>query len=194
MSVQPGDIFLAHSPGLLSKIIRFGERIRTPSADAFWNHSGIIMDTEGNTLEAEARGIIAGKMSSHPISVTIDSGMTPSQREDVLAFAQSCKGDPYSFLDDVFIGIRLLTGLHLAFHGSRSLICSEFAAKSWEHGGKIWPVLDMACVMPSNLGEWLIPPRITNQAKLAETLTKITPEYDHTFARHLNCKGETDEA
>lgn len=194
MTVQPGDIFLAHSPGFLSKVIRFGERIRTPSADAFWNHSGIIIDKEGNTLEAEAKGIIAGKMSNHSISVVIDSGMTPSQREDVLAFAESCKGDPYSFLDDVFIGVRLLTGLHLAFHGSRSLICSEFAAKCWEHGGKIWPVLDMACVMPSNLGEWLLPPHITKQAKLAHTLTKLTPQDDHTFQRHVNSLGVEDEA
>jgi hypothetical protein len=194
MSVQPGDMFLSHSPGILGKIITFGEKIRTPSADAFWDHGGIIIDTQGNTLEAAAKGIVSMNISDHPISVTIDSGMTPSQREDVLAFAESCKGDPYSYVDILSISIRLVTGLHLSFHGSRAMICSEFAAKCWEHGGKIWPMLDMACVMPSNLGEWLIPPHITKQAKLAETLTKITPEDDHTFIRHLNYKGEEDEA
>ncbi len=192
MSVQPGDIFLAHSPGLLSKIIRFGERIRTPSVDAFWNHAGVIIDAQGNTLEAEAKGIVARNMSDHPISVTIDSGMTPAQRASVLAFAESCKGDPYSYVDILSISARLLTGWHFSFHGSRALICSQYAAKAWEHGGKIWPMLDTACVMPSNLGEWLIPPGTTkdarNMAAMREAI-KAGPDR-FVFKRHVEKGAE----
>ncbi len=190
MSVQPGDMFLSHSPGVLGKIITFGEKIRTPSLDAFWDHGGIIIDTQGNTLEAAAKGIVSMNVSDHPIHVTIDSGMTPQQREAVVAFAQSCKGDPYSYVDILSISVRLLTGWHFSFHGSRAMICSEFAAKSWEHGGKIWPVLDMACVMPSNLGEWLVPEIITKKAELANLMTRITPEDDHSFSYHIGVEDE----
>lgn len=192
MTYSPGDIFLSHSTTFLGQVIRFGERLRVPKRDAFWNHAGIIIDSSGNTLEAVAKGISQRNLDDHPIRVTIDSGMTLDQRASVLAFAHSCIGDPYSFLDDVFIGVRLLTGLHLAFHGSRSMICSQFAAKSWEHGGKIWPKLDMACVMPADIAEWALPPAVTKDAKnMAAMREAIKAEPGRfVFNRHIE-RGES---
>jgi hypothetical protein len=56
------------------------------------------------------------------------------------------------------------------------MICSEFVSKCWEHGGKIWPMLDTADIMPSNLGEWLVPKPMTARAKGVAGLRKIFPQ------------------
>ena len=169
----PGDMFLSRSNSLVGSIIRFGERLRTPSKAAFWNHAGIVINAQGETVEAEGSGVIKGNLSNHDYKVVVPFTGSAADRQQVVDSALSYIGDPYGYLDIVSIAVKLLTGLHLSFHGSRSLICSQLAAKAWEHGGWISPIIDTAAVMPSNLAEWLVPSGIEQEVKKKYALGQI---------------------
>jgi hypothetical protein len=151
----PGDMFLTHSPSFFGKIIRFGESLRRPSRSSFFNHAGIIVSANGDTIEAWGRGVVRKNLTVHKTVWIIPHNS--DHPTDIVKFAMSTEKDPYGWLDIVSISVRLLTGLSLSFHGTRSLICSQLAAKAWEHGGWICPELDTAAVMPADLAYWLLP-------------------------------------
>jgi hypothetical protein len=154
-SPVPGDMFLTHSDNALGKLIRLGESLRRPGRPSFFNHAGIIVDTDGDTIEAWGRGVVRKNLAVHKkVWVVPHQSEHP---EDIVKFALSTENDPYGWLDLASITIRLLTGLSLSFHGTHSLICSQLAAKAWEHGGWICPELDTAAVMPADLAFWLMP-------------------------------------
>ncbi len=162
-----GDILLVHDFSFISKAIRLGERIkifgnilrgRATRLDlknaSKWNHAALIVDENGGLLQALGHGITDGNVSDYKEFKILKSNFTPEQLQSVLKFAKSCVGVPYGYLDIVSIALDIFIPF-AHFRDGNTLICSQFVAKAWEHGGWICPKLDTSHVMPSDLEEWI---------------------------------------
>ena len=158
MPYTPGDIVLCHGPGWISRLIRFGERMRDPASDSQWNHAAIISDEDGTIIEAVGKGVRKGSLADYPDHIIIPSRLSAQDTAQALAFAESCVGIEYGYLTDVSIGISLLVPWSVHFQSRDTLICSELVARALEHGGWICPKLDTSHVMPSDLAKWLLHP------------------------------------
>lgn len=155
MNAKPGDIILCHSSGILGKLIRIGERIRDPRKSAKWNHAAVVLDNNGSIMEALKHGISLGNISAYPDHEVISNNFTQPQVEDLLRYAKAMQGVPYGYLTIISIALDLLLPFIAHFRSGKTLICSEFAAKTWEHAGWICPKIDTSHVMPSDLDKWL---------------------------------------
>lgn len=50
--VQPGDVFVVSTPGILGKLIRPVQRFWSADGEASYNHGGVITAEDGATIEA----------------------------------------------------------------------------------------------------------------------------------------------
>lgn len=154
--MKPGDLLLVHSDAPFNRLIKFGEWLHRKNASCWTTHIGCIVSEAGDTIEAEAKGVIRSNVSAHAQSKVIDTGFTDEQRARAVAFAESCVGDEYGFLTLASIALHLLLPFPLSFKSSKSLICSELGARFAEHAGWICPELDTARVMPSDIDFWFL--------------------------------------
>lgn len=146
---QPGDVFVTRSPGALGKIIRLGERLHGGGKAAYWNHAGIVVDNQGGTVEAAARGVVRNTITAHPTRLILPfpEGV---DRAKVAHFAVSQLGLHYGYFEVCLLGLDCILPLRFHDHGKRSWICSELAAAALVAGG--WsPSLISALTMPSDL-------------------------------------------
>lgn len=156
----PGDILLVNdysgSRDLLGNLIRAGERARYGDTDdARWTHSALIVSTDGDIVEALARGVARSHISKYDSVevLTVSPGVAADdpRRGFAVAFALSHVGDAYGYLDFVSLAMTLLTGLDWSLHSDRSFICSQLVARATEcftHDGYDWPCEQM---MPADL-------------------------------------------
>jgi hypothetical protein len=152
--VKPGDILLVQSNGALPRLIRLGERLRRKGPWCQWSHIAVIVSPEGDTIEAQARGVVRSQVSAHPVRQVADFGLTDAQRAAAVAFAESCVGVKYGYLTILSIALDIFTPHLPRFRAGRTLICSELGARALEHGGWICPLLDTGTVEPSDLAYW----------------------------------------
>ncbi len=65
---RPGDFILTHGGAWTSKMIRFGQRLRIHGDDrvcTHWNHTALIVDSNGDIIEALRRGVSRRNLSSY---------------------------------------------------------------------------------------------------------------------------------
>lgn len=145
---SPGDIGVTTGEGAISRLIQTGQRIH---GDAFWkwNHAFIVVDWEGNTVEALGRGVVCSNVSEHGKQMNI--GCPPGvDRDKVIEFALSKIGDKYSYTGDVYMGIDCLLHTKFHTHSKHSEFCSELAAEALKAGGWQPPTIP-ALTRPSTL-------------------------------------------
>lgn len=152
--MKPGDILLVQSDGVLPKLIRLGERLRRKGPWCKWSHIAVIVTANGDTIEAQARGVVRSHVLEHPVRQVVDFGLTDAERARAVAFAESCVGDAYGYLTIASIVLDIFTPFLPRFRSPRTLICSELGARVLEHGGWICPLLDTGSVEPSDLAYW----------------------------------------
>lgn len=167
---RPGDLALVHSPpGITGRLIAVGERIawwrlgkdRWPHPDRppWWGtHAALLHELTPDgwtTLEAQGDGIGAHWLDDHASYVVLPAPLDNRGRDKALAFAKRWVGTPYGFLTDVSIGLDQLTPRAIRFRSRKTLICSEYVARSWECGGWLCPQLDIGQVMPAQLDWWV---------------------------------------
>lgn len=129
---QPGDFFLAPIPGEVGAGIRFGQWL---NGEGFikYQHAGILLDTDGTTIEAMPGGAILGNVyrwTDDQVRWSTDLvDMTDLQRRNIVAMGMKLEGIPYSFLDYAAIAAHRfhIPAPHLKkFIGdSGHMICSQ---------------------------------------------------------------------
>jgi hypothetical protein len=175
---QPGDIVLAHGPGIISRMIRIVQRLRAPKEYSTWNHCGILdydpsitdhayrmgasLDERGWLVyEAEPHGTVVGWLSEIGEYAIVSADSFPPvigtvDRDKQLAWAKQALGTKYGFLTILSIAVNMCLPRFLDFHvnvrGHRSLICSAYAMRSLEHGGVLSPI-DPFQITPAEMAE-----------------------------------------
>jgi len=155
---KPGDFILTHGDVFYSKLIRVGQRLRYGSAFTFYNHAALIAGEDGTLFEALGDGIDVTHISKYKESdyhlVSIDE-YAPEVRDRyrIMAFAKSCVGMNYDWLDIASISISLLTGSKISFQTEGHLICSGFVARCLERSNAIFPKSSQH-MMPADLAQF----------------------------------------
>jgi hypothetical protein len=165
----PGDFILTHGDGVLSHLIRFGQRIRFRGDDrryAYWNHAALIVSTDGAIIEALAGGVTRRHLDVytpreyHVVQIEAD----PLDRRETVAFAEwaATNRSRYGYATFVSIAICLLTGARLTFFVDGEYICSGLVARALERTEALFG-LDPVHVTPADLARYyqvLAPPAI----------------------------------
>lgn len=158
--VRPGDFVLCHRRGFISRIIRWGERLR--SRNYFWSHAAIV-ENENYLIEALIRGVKRTPLAEYDniYCCLVHVDMDRIDRRQAVRFAQNCVGQQYGFLTDLGILLRFLTpghGLWFGMNGTE--ICSGLVAQALCRGWDIFPV-DPAAISPAELAAYYqIPARV----------------------------------
>lgn len=150
---RPGDFLLVHRPGIVSGLIRWGERLRLRSG-ARWSHAAFVEDTD-TVIEALTRGVVRTPISTYADvpHVLVFARLAPVDAEQAVRFAQSCVGREYGWLTVLSIALRFLTpGRGLWFGTSGTSICSGLVAEALCRG---WAIFDVEpCAMtPADLAD-----------------------------------------
>ena len=155
---QPGDFILTHGSALISKIIRFGQRLRIHGDDrkyTHWNHAALIVDSDGSIIEALGRGITRRSLDDYKPTeyqlIRIDAAK--EDRAQAVAFAESCVGQPYAWFTIASISISLLTGGKFAFGFEGQHICSGLVARALERTSAIFNRMPTH-IMPADLAKY----------------------------------------
>ena len=89
--LKPGDIILTHGDYFFSKLIRFGQAIRYGKTYSYWNHAALVLNEEGDLMEALSRGVVRTNIRNYketPYHV-ISPPTHEHDREQMVAFAES---------------------------------------------------------------------------------------------------------
>lgn len=143
---QPGDFILTHSKKPLSRLIRFGERIRVHGRDrkyARWSHAALVVDRDGGLIEALGRGVCRTHISKYTdveYTVVDSHGVLPDRAQSV-KFAEYAAANyqSYGFLTIVSLAFTLTTGAKFSFYLDGTEICSGLVARALERTGVIFP-------------------------------------------------------
>jgi hypothetical protein len=166
---RPGDIVVCHSQGFIGGAIRFGERLRSPRTDAYWNHCAVVVEpVDGcdRVVQAVGAGVEYGWFNDlgvddtvHILSVDEFPALTEDgiNRSKVVAAAHSLVGTRYGFLTIASVALNLLTPKWVrfpSFRRSNTFICSAAAAWCLLAGGGNIQTYDIYSVMPSEVRAW----------------------------------------
>lgn len=154
-ALNPGDFILVKKDSFFHRLIKFGQSLRFKSQYASWTHAALVLDREGNLIEADSDGIKYTSLSDYKPSeyVYIHITATEEDRAEMVTFAKSCLSMPYDWLDVVSIGLCLLTGLRISVGFSAMNICSGFVAKALERTSVIFDIDDKS-ITPAMLAKW----------------------------------------
>jgi energy-converting hydrogenase Eha subunit A len=165
---KPGDFILCHRKGLVSALIRLGERIR-PGGDPRWSHAALI-ETPSTVIEALTRGTVRSALSEYrQIEYAIvRTGLVPEDAAQAVAFARSCVGRRYGWLTIAAIAVRTLTPGHW-LDGTE--ICSGEVAQALCRGWANF-ASNPASLTPSQLASYAT---AVSQTPRSERMTSTDP-------------------
>lgn len=118
-------------------IIRWGQSFRSPQYKDF-THVAILFD--GQLYESGGRhGVRTAPKDAYAAfkTETIPYACDTDEEVAAKAFAASCLGRSYDWVEIASIGISLLTGCALNLTSQRTLICSEYVGRILEHAGMV---------------------------------------------------------
>ncbi|MBV9100299.1 MAG: hypothetical protein JO198_04560 [Candidatus Dormibacteraeota bacterium] len=158
-SPQRGDFILTHGQGVFSALIRSGQSLRIHGDDrqfTYWNHAAMIVDAE-HIVEALGSGVTRSRLDKYKpkeyFLVELGESAHPVDREQAVAFALQCVGQPYDWLTIVSIACSLITGTKLSFGYEGEYICSGLVARSLERTNAIFN-RDPEHIMPADLAKY----------------------------------------
>jgi len=154
-SFEPGDFILTHRHHAVSRLIRLAQKIRGRERRyAYWSHAAVIIDQEGNLVEAESKGVVISSLSKYRSVeyhlVHLGDTADARDREQVAAFAKSLVGQPFGFLDLFSVGLSLLTGAKFNVSYQSHLMCSALVARALERTSAIFDD-EPAHMLPADL-------------------------------------------
>jgi len=157
---QPGDFILTHGDAFLSKLIRFGERLRIHGADrrfAWYNHAALVVNEHGDLAEALSRGVVPSNADKYLPKdyVVVHSGASADDVAEVRAFADwvLATRHKYGWFTIASIVLTVLTGSKFTFFIDGEFICSGFVARAMERTGAIFN-RDPVHITPADLGKY----------------------------------------
>lgn len=126
---RPGDIGLTVIGGPLGVMVTLGQWL-TGDLSAF-THAFLVLD-EGKAIEGDpggARIVPLSKYADRPVRYSRWFPLTPAQREEIVAVAESLEGTPYSFLDYLALALTHLglpsKRIREYVRSSNHMICSQ---------------------------------------------------------------------
>jgi len=132
--MNPGDLVLCHSKGILGRAIRVAERRLQDSRFSEWNHIAILdrcVDGEWYVIQAEASGVTGDKKLTSVAPggryevIPLPAG---ADREKLLTFARAQVGDAYSWLSIFSCAFDMWLPQAICFRRGDTWICSGLAA------------------------------------------------------------------
>lgn len=137
------DIVLFRGHAFSDWWIRLGQSIRYGRKSGYFRftHCGLVVTTQGDTIEATSSGVHCHTLAGRTDYVVIHVDGSEEDKQHAIAFAQSCltKHDTYSWFTIFGIGLSLLTNCHFTFGVRDEVICSGLCASALERLGVIWP-------------------------------------------------------
>jgi hypothetical protein len=117
-----GDILLTHGDALISRLIRFGERLRIHGDDrayCWFNHAALVLNDQGDLAEALSQGVVRTNASKYLPNAyaVVRPGITAADTKEVLAFADwvLATHDRYGWFTIASIAVSVLTGSKFTF-------------------------------------------------------------------------------
>lgn len=157
--MQTGDVVLVYTDHAVSKLIRFGQRLRFRGERrrfAHWNHAALVLNERGDIAEALTRGVKLGHISKYPVGsyVIVPLGASQADQAQILDFAKSVLAArwKYGYATIVALSISLLTGSKFVFGKIGTAICSGFVCEALTRAGAIF-VKPPAYMTPADLAE-----------------------------------------
>lgn len=178
--LQPGDLLLCRSKGIVGVLIRFGERTRVhgwrialgravrvlfhrsvdegPDDPAWTNHVAVYVGG-GQVIEAVAKGLQLASVEKYGPDVHVvarlanaDPGIGLVERQALVEFAHAelDRHTSYGWLSIASIVLQLLTPTKLDVSWDGAVICSAFGAQCWEHSGVVMNTRSSLTTMPSD--------------------------------------------
>lgn len=174
--IKPGDFILTYHDGIYSHLIRIGQLFRFRGKDACfakYTHAALVVNTEGDIIEALAGGIVQSHISKYSPQEYIHIGILASDedRTEILSFAKSCVGEKYGWATILSIAFSLLTGAKFSFGFDGQEICSGLVARALERSTAIFP-RDGSHIMPADLAKYYLP-LLTSAASEAKNTPPI---------------------
>jgi uncharacterized protein YycO len=157
---DPGDFILTHGRAFFSKLIRFGQRLRFRGSNrkyAWWNHAAMIVSDTGGLIEALGPGVERTHLDKYKPTeyhlVRLGSLADLRDREQVVAFADWCRGEKYDFVTIVSIAFTLLFGGKFDFGMDGETICSGLVARALERTNAVFDRTP-SHIMPADLARY----------------------------------------
>lgn len=126
--LQPGDLFLSASPGLVSRMINACQRFWSQDNHAQYTHAGIVVSVWGDVFEAAGKGIADGSLYAYagkPVLIARHEDMDLSLFQYAINKTYKRRGDPYPvhrLFFHIFPPIAKYWGVGMA-------VCSELVAE-----------------------------------------------------------------
>lgn len=152
-SPTPGDFFLIHRHKIFSKLIQFGQGIRFTKEEAYWNHCGVFIDTNGGIAEALVHhGITFDNIDKYRDEeyIVVKVIASDEDRVQMMKFVQWANGKRYGLLTDIALAVWCLVGGKYDVSVDGTMICSGFVARTLERAGYIFD-RDPTHEMPADL-------------------------------------------
>ena len=64
-AMREGDFLLTHGDYIVSRLIRFGQRLRHEERYARWNHAVLVLSEDGQIAEAPSHGVVENNISDY---------------------------------------------------------------------------------------------------------------------------------
>lgn len=128
----PGDFGVTETSGFGSWVIRVVTRSK-------YNHAFVVVGA-GQCIEGEPGGARYNKLANYPHAVYSSLPLTGPQRAAIVAWATAHLGTPYSWLDDLEIGLVDLFGwapkwMRKRLASTSTLMCSQFVDAAYTAAG-----------------------------------------------------------
>jgi hypothetical protein len=114
---SPGDFILTHGKAWTSWLIRIGQRLRFHGRDrkyTWWSHAAVIVSPDGALIEALGAGVHKRTLSKYKPTeyhlVQLGALADARDRQQIVEFAESCRGAEYGYITIASIALSLLTG------------------------------------------------------------------------------------
>lgn len=143
LPLQTGDLVLTHGDYFFSKLIRFGQKLRYPAKYALWNHAALVLNEQGDIVEALGEGVVRTHLSKYREKeyTVVHVDLHPHDQAQVLAFAESVLAAKYKYgwrtIVSLFFNLALNRKYVTVKYGTS--ICSGFYADALTRGKFIWP-------------------------------------------------------
>jgi hypothetical protein len=159
-SWTPGDFILTHGDSFISKVIRFGEKLRIHRDDrkyTWFNHAALVTGYEGELVEALGRGVVLSTAADYLDKdyVVVHSGADTEEVKHILRFEEWVVAHRarYGWLTIASLAVTMLTGAKFTFFIDGEFICSGFVARAMERTGTIFN-RDPVHITPADLAKY----------------------------------------
>jgi len=162
--MREGDFLLTHGDYIMSRLIRFGQRLSHEERYARWNHAVLVLSEDGRIAEALSHGVVENHISQYEgkdYYLVRLQDVSDEDRKEMMAFASSVLSSPdrteYGWLTIASIILTLLTSSRFVFGMVGTAICSGFVAEALVRTGVIF-AKPPSHMTPADLAEKYLTP------------------------------------